>query len=377
MAQSSKQPIHCFEEGRVFNGFRHVFPLWYRERFVGTVEISFDAKAIIEDLEKALPIYGELWLPRASVEEKVWPSERKNYRPTLASDTYLIDLSARGMQTSTARKLATLIPKISGLLGKEIQKKLSRHEMFSHHLAYQGKSYLFVFLPIKNCRNTNGAYLMLMMRSPFFEKNNDYFIALLTLAVILNLLAAAGLFLYLWQEDISLHALETMAATDPLTGLANRRTGMEYLERIVSKSTRHDTPASLLFFDLDHFKRLNDRWGHDFGDKVLTETARLVSSLTRKEDLAARWGGEEFIVVADETTPEEARSLAEKIRRAVAGHDFGNGAGSVTISVGVAGYRRGEKVASWIKRADEMLYKAKEKGRNRVEIWKEEKKQTY
>jgi diguanylate cyclase (GGDEF)-like protein len=157
-----------------------------------------------------------------------------------------------------------------------------------------------------------------------------------------------------------------LATVDPLTRAFNRRKLSEILADETSRARRYATPLSVILFDIDHFKRVNDTYGHDAGDVVLTEMARLVMGLLRENDRLARWGGEEFLVVAPGVGLEGAAELAERLRAAVAAQAF-PGVPGVTASFGVAQYRPGEPPEPLVKRADAALYRAKEGGRNRVE----------
>lgn len=160
--------------------------------------------------------------------------------------------------------------------------------------------------------------------------------------------------------------LRILCDTDPLTELPNRRKLMTHLTNAASLSTRHGTPLSIMMIDIDHFKRINDRWGHLHGDDVLKQLAQHAQSLLRCEDMIARLGGEEFMVVLPLTPLQQCHAFADRIRRAVSEHDFGMGSGQVTLSIGVAEYRCGEPLNSLIERADQALYSAKGIGRDCV-----------
>lgn len=160
--------------------------------------------------------------------------------------------------------------------------------------------------------------------------------------------------------------LENQATTDLLTGLYNRRKLLNTLERDIHLARRTDIPLALIFFDIDHFKVINDSFGHDTGDLILREMADLISGLLRKNDLLARYGGEEFIILANNNNIITALLLAEKVRKEVEQHNFPV-AGTVTCSFGVAQLLPDESAESLINRADMAMYAAKERGRNRVE----------
>jgi two-component system, cell cycle response regulator len=170
------------------------------------------------------------------------------------------------------------------------------------------------------------------------------------------------------QTFVAHQELQQLASTDPLTGLNNRRSIEPQLESEVSRARRHHAHLSVLIADLDHFKRVNDQYGHVVGDGMLCEVARRIETLLRKEDRAARWGGEEFLVLLPETDLEQAEIVAEKIREAIASRPVAvNGFRiPLTISIGVAAWADDADAESLIRRADKGLYRAKGSGRNRV-----------
>lgn len=168
------------------------------------------------------------------------------------------------------------------------------------------------------------------------------------------------------DEYIKIEELENEASTDPLTKLFNRRKFNNILDKEIELSNTINSPLSLIFLDIDHFKSINDTLGHDVGDVVLIEISKIISQTIRRSDFVSRWGGEEFIITlqADVT---QASILAQELRIAVKKHLFGT-AGHITISLGVTMYKKYENKESFIKRVDEALYEAKESGRNRVVI---------
>lgn len=163
----------------------------------------------------------------------------------------------------------------------------------------------------------------------------------------------------------ALDQLEQVASTDRLTGAWNRRRFEEAVLPEIALAHRRRDPLSLLMFDLDHFKRVNDAFGHSTGDAVLAATAQTVRQHLRLSDALIRWGGEEFLVMAPATRLEGAMGLAEKLRAAMAAIEFPN-VGQVTMSLGVSEYTLGETLETWIERTDQALYRAKAEGRNRV-----------
>jgi two-component system, cell cycle response regulator len=160
------------------------------------------------------------------------------------------------------------------------------------------------------------------------------------------------------------------AITDALTGLHNRRYMERHIGSLVEQSAAGGKPLAVLMLDVDHFKEINDTYGHDAGDEVLREFALRIRKSIRGLDLACRYGGEEFLVVMPETDLSGAALVAERLRRTVASEPFAlqqsERATNVTISVGIAALGPGDDPASLVKRADQALYRAKRDGRNRV-----------
>jgi len=163
------------------------------------------------------------------------------------------------------------------------------------------------------------------------------------------------------------HDLEAMAYHDELTGVANRRYAVRQLHALLSRARRHDQELSVVLLDADRFKALNDRHGHGAGDDVLRGLAARLRSRVREEDIVARFGGEEFLIVLPDTGADGAAIAAEDVRAAVAAQPFpvGRFALPLTVSVGWATWR-GESLERLVARAARGLYAAKESGRDRV-----------
>ncbi|WP_176817120.1 diguanylate cyclase [Franzmannia pantelleriensis] len=159
--------------------------------------------------------------------------------------------------------------------------------------------------------------------------------------------------------------LHQVAITDPLTGLFNRIKTDEVLEEELLRQTRTPMPLSLILIDIDHFKRINDDYGHRKGDEVLVDIARLFQQRKRITDCLSRWGGEEFLMICPDTPHRDALALADSLRKLIASHAF-SVEHQVTFSAGVASYRAEDGRDSLIERADRAMYAAKRAGRNRV-----------
>jgi len=166
------------------------------------------------------------------------------------------------------------------------------------------------------------------------------------------------------QAEEEIHLLAT---TDSLTGIANRREFSAILTREIDRAKRYAVPLSLVMYDLDYFKHVNDTFGHDAGDYVLQAVTALVKEHIRANDVVSRWGGEEFMVLMPQSDLASARNAAEKLRLAISSYQFDK-VGQLTVSFGVAAFEQQDDLNSLLKRVDDALYRAKERGRNRVEM---------
>ncbi|MFY0990064.1 sensor domain-containing diguanylate cyclase [Halomonas sp. C05BenzN] len=175
-----------------------------------------------------------------------------------------------------------------------------------------------------------------------------------------------GILLDITQRRRAEERVKAMAITDGLTGITNRQELGRLLESEMRRAVRYASPLSLIMYDLDHFKSINDRFGHNAGDDVLKTVASLVNDSLRDSDMHGRWGGEEFMVLLPQTGLDAARKVAEKLRQGIASHRFER-LGTITASFGVVELAGRESSRSLAQRVDDDLYRAKELGRNRVE----------
>jgi two-component system, cell cycle response regulator len=214
---------------------------------------------------------------------------------------------------------------------------------------------------VEDLGSTNGTYLNdRALEGPAPLRSGD------------RLKVGGALFKFLTGGDVEVQyheTLYTLTISDGLTGVSNKRYLLEYLERELSRCHRHGRALSLLLFDIDHFKRINDTCGHVAGDAVLRELAQALGPLVRREQCFARYGGEEFALVLPEDGADKVRQLAEKLRQRVEAHAFcfDGQRIPVTVSVGVADLLpEMTEPQHLLQAADARLYEAKRGGRNRV-----------
>lgn len=161
--------------------------------------------------------------------------------------------------------------------------------------------------------------------------------------------------------------LVELATADPLTGVFNRRKLNNELQTEVNRNLRYNNDLSLIIFDIDKFKHINDKFGHNNGDEILKDFTKLISENIRVNDVFARWGGDEFTILLPETNLQTASRIADNLRILAEDYQYPF-VGHVTASFGVTQFLKGDNEATFINRADEALYLAKENGRNNVEV---------
>lgn len=203
------------------------------------------------------------------------------------------------------------------------------------------------------------------------RKNGSLFHAELGISPIFNLNKEITHYISTTQDITSRlnreQRLIKIAHSDPLTGLYNRRAAETELKRKISRSTLSGKTFSLIVCDVDHFKNVNDNYGHTVGDEVLKRIAEIFIYRIRNQDIAARWGGEEFVIITQDSSLAQGLELAERIRSDVEHLTFEKNQ-RITVSLGVAEFSPGQTTESLFNNADEALYQAKKSGRNRVEM---------
>lgn len=214
----------------------------------------------------------------------------------------------------------------------------------------------------EHCWETANSFVL---RNQYIANKTTSYFKYFTITLGLNLLAIV-LFLILYKKYVY-NNLADCAIRDPLTGVFNRRYFDEYLNHEILRAKRSQKIFCLIMFDIDHFKHVNDTYGHDMGDYALITLSEIIQNSIRKSDVLSRIGGEEFMVLLPDTDVNNAFHLAERIRLNTESFEF-NQIGNINLSIGITEFRIDDSNDSIVKRVDTALYLAKSNGRNRCEI---------
>jgi diguanylate cyclase (GGDEF)-like protein len=218
-------------------------------------------------------------------------------------------------------------------------------------------------LPVQHGYTTTAVLSVLSSTSGFDEMDRK-FIALVASVTATRIVGMLAEQILSRERNELIVKLGQLAVTDSLTGVANRRGADAALSYEIVRSRRYSEPLSLVLFDIDHFKKVNDAHGNAVGDKVLSAVAATVQKLLRNTDKIARWGGEEFLVILPHTDMDQAFQTAERVRAAIRDHQ--DLPCQITVSLGVAGLSETDTLQQIVDRADRGLYQAKKSGRNQT-----------
>ena len=302
-------------------------------------------------------------IDKTVVEKIVFSENLGNYAPSFISEHFLNDKEiANKFAKSNLELNSEKLSRLREMVKNKSQTLLASREDFSFVLEMDRNFYLIQYIAVKNI---SGAFVGYCMTAKMNKAYHQIFSNLsrdLLLIVIIFGLFFILTFIYAKNK----FRLERLSSMDKLTSIYNRHYFLSQSEREFERANRYAQAISLLMFDVDHFKGINDQFGHDTGDEVLKGLATLIGHQIRKQDVFARWGGEEFLILMPETGLAGAMTVAEKLRSLVESSTICKQR-QVTISIGVAEKSGAEKnVDQLISRVDTALYKAKQAGRNRV-----------
>jgi diguanylate cyclase (GGDEF)-like protein len=371
-----------FETGRVYAGLRGALPLFSTdkesgdEKFLGTLEVGTSFATTLDIIDDRLGRGVGVLLRRDHVEETMWPDFIERRFPEK------LDFCGCVIESESREGLKDAI-KIAAAQGVNMLE--SGTDVFEMDDAYFTIT-RFALRDYLGTRDPDRADVGTVV----FWANADEQITAHHRGMMFNVVYGIAAFLLIeliiylgfrfalrkLEQEVAIKTrelsekadeLEELSITDRLTALYNRLKLDETFATEIERAKRYQTPLSVMILDVDHFKSVNDTYGHQVGDRILVELADILRQNIRASDYPGRWGGEEFLVICPQTDLDGASAVAEKLRAAIAAHDFPS-VGTKTSSFGVATYQPDESEEELMARADAALYRAKETGRNRVEV---------
>ncbi len=363
LANSEKRFVQGFEEGRIFNGFRYVYPLFYKKKHIGSVETSISFTAIKNLLNTTFSTYHDFIIKQGVVQNKVFQTKRSNYTGSLYYGGYMGERYNREEHTALETK------KIK-CLQKSLQQRVAPYfeKMDSFILSQQckldGNYYTATFLSIHNLKGRHVAYVVAIDRDDtLYRFETQYRIKLYVLLTIYAVLLAVIGLIYVLKRN---KEIQKQVHTDYLTGAYNRLGCQRQLQSHLQSYRETKEAFSILMLDIDHFKDVNDKFGHQVGDVVLKELVQVLSDVTRHSDLVCRWGGEEFMVILPNTLYKDLATVSKNILQKVRNYSFSH-IGHMSISIGFSQIKPSDhSTDDLVKRADNALYRSKESGRDQA-----------
>ena len=367
-AQQSKEISYGVELGVLGTLSLRVVSPWYSKegKHIGYLELGMEVDHIIDRLQKIFGVDLELFIQKKYLEEKRWKDGMRVLNRRIEWDRFDSLVATKQISNPTFQ---------SFIKEKELNKASIDGAIQSYDS--NGSTFWLLSVPIADVQGRNIANILMLSDTTF--EVNVLQRTIITVGTIIFVLAILLLALFSKHiNKISQHIkndedlLKGMAIRDPLTNLYTRRIFNIQLNTEISFSKRYSVTTSLMLIDLDHFKQVNDKYGHSAGDAVLREVSSLITSLCQETDMACRFGGEEFAIIAKNTTAKDAENLAERIRRSVEITPFDIGEGktiTITTSIGIGCFPdHADLDADLIAVTDLALYAAKKEGRNCVRI---------
>ena len=352
--------VFGFEEGRVNNGFRYLFPIFYKKEFVGTVEFGFSSAIIANEFKKLYSAHTELKLFKQYINATDFKDTLKTYKEASISNMFYADQEINHDSQFSQK----LIDTINESIKEKAAPYLTKPFPFALESSVANSAYTVYFLPVHSYNGRHAGFIVVYGDGKELSLIDQHFWQMLWTGFVAVTIVTILLFSLYYRLRIYQLQLKKMAYTDKLTGIANRVSLHEDFKYLCRLARRLEYPMSIIFFDIDFFKKINDTYGHEAGDTILVELSRLIESRIRSTDIFGRWGGEEFIIALPDTSLEDAVQLAEDLRVSVEKNSFSYS--HLTCSFGVAMLKPEETYENLINRADMKLYEAKGTGRNVV-----------
>ena len=363
LANEYRIKVFGFEEGRISNGFRYVYPLNYNNKHLGSVEMSLSSGSIIEVLSKLYTNEDFYFIiDKVAVRKHLFDETLINYKESSIFEGYYVDKEVERISSDYNKVVVDSQESFLKGIKEKHSDKLQEKESFSENYIKNGKSYIIKFLAIENLEKIPIAYLISISESIGYDQySKDMYQQIILLILLVAVAILLGLVLDLYQGKI-----KSASELDYLTNVYNRSKFYEMAKIDEKHCKRYKYDSSVMLIDIDNFKNTNDCYGHEWGDQVLKKVASEILKNIRDTDVFARWGGEEFVLLLPHTNKNEALIVAEKLRLLISESQLIELNG-ITISIGVSEINAEDyDVERAINLADEAMYCAKAKGRNQV-----------
>lgn len=335
-------------------------PLYYKHTLIGFYKSAISYNVLRLRLEQLFKGYYAYIINEQLINNKIFGYGNYLFVQSDLHPQFYYEQSA---QSATNIKDKELLHAINLQIKDKIAKILTKSTNFAIYTKFHDHYYIITFLSIKSKRLIG----YLISYKP--DNNIAVFETTFWQNTILAHIIIVMTLIFIYYVLETKNRFESMAITDKLTGLYNRYKFYLIATQEINRAKRTGRPFSIILFDIDRFKQINDRYGHDIGDYVLQTIAKILRRNLRAYDYIFRWGGEEFIVLAPETDAKNAMQLAQKIRTLIENYNFKT-VGKVTVSLGVAQIdpENESNIDKVIKRADNALYISKKEGRNRATL---------
>lgn len=362
---NSNQDLYGFDICKTTTGYRFFYKIEYNNNHIGIFEISFSFKSLAKELQENFNLKSNLILNKEKLENMSFYNEYK--------ETPIKSLMKHKEEDNIY--INKYLPVLNNIyindkIKENFNNYLNKKNYLSNFIDYDNND-IIIIKPLINKINQelNGFYII-------YNNNNsinniiDNFLIIKIISIILFILIN----FYFYKEKLKrikylLHKkkLSELAEKDDLTKIYNKRIFNEFLKKEIRNTKRNynvEKGSYIILFDIDNFKKINDEYGHIVGDNVLKELSEIVKSTIRENDIFARWGGEEFVIIAKSYPISNSLVFAEKIRKLVEETKLSDL--NITISLGIAKILKNDNEESLIKRADRFLYEAKRTGKNKV-----------
>ena len=358
IVNDEKRYVEGFEEGKIFNGYRFEFPLFKNDDYIGCVETSISFISVVKLIDELFDDSSIFMIKKSVVEEKVLEELiAESYIESGISNLYYDE--KQSFQYTDKDSYIEFLDSLNNDKLKEIDELLKEEETFVIKSS-NNISYSVVFLRIENIVEKQVGYIV------FFNEDNNYNLLSKSLtlktSLLLSLWLMILLIIYVFYK--SKMQINKIAYFDKLTGAYNRNRFYECINQEIARSKRYNIDFSIIMYDIDYFKKINDIYGHIAGDFVLKELTNLVRESIRINDCLFRFGGDEFVILLSNIGLKDSKKVAEKIRLKAENADIF--AENITLSLGVVEYTGNENAEEILNRVDIMLYKSKETGRNKI-----------